>query len=66
MTSILLLTEGIYYNIWRCIYLRNEREILIFFLHFLNLDLLFKFSKKKMAVIADVFLNLYFSKNVVR
>ena len=61
MTSILLLTEGIYYNIWRYIYLRNERDILFFFLHFLDLDLLFKFSKKKMAVIADVFLNLYFS-----
>ena len=45
---------------------KRNSNFFFFFLDFLNLDLLFKFLKKKMAVVADVFLNWYFSKNVVR
>ena len=37
-----------------------------FFLDFLNLDLILNNSKKKMTLIADVFLNLPTPKNVVR
>ena len=36
------------------------------FLHFLNLDSILKIYKKKMNLIADVFLNLRTPKNVVR
>ena len=37
-----------------------------FFLHFLNLDFILNILKKKMTLIADVFLNLQTPKNVVR
>ena len=37
-----------------------------FFLHFLNLDSILKIFRKKMTLIADVFLNLRTPKNVVR
>ena len=37
-----------------------------FFLHFRNLDSISNISKKKMTLIADVFLNLRTAKNVVR
>ena len=66
MTSILLLTDATYCNIFRCNYLRNEKYFLIFFLHFLNLDYILKFFKKEKTIIADVFLNLRTTKNVVR
>ena len=36
------------------------------FLHFLNLDSIWKIYEKKMNLIADVFLNLRTPKNVVR
>ena len=36
------------------------------FLHFVNLDSIFKNFQKKMTLIADVFLNLRTRKNVVR
>ena len=36
------------------------------FLPFLNLDSILKIYKKKMNLIADVFLNLWTPKNVVR
>ena len=38
----------------------------IFFLHFLNLESILKISKKKVTLIADVFLNLRTRKKVVR
>ena len=37
-----------------------------FFLHFLNLDSILNIFQQKMALIADVFLNLWTPKNVVR
>ena len=65
MTSILLLREAIYCNIFRCIYLKKEKYLLNFFLHFLNLDSILYIFKKKMVLIADVFLSLRSQKNVV-
>ena len=47
MISILLLTEVIYCNIFRCNYLRNQKYFLNFFLHFLNLDSILNFFEKK-------------------
>ena len=58
MTSILFLTEAIYCNIFRCNYLRNEKNFRNFFLHFLNLDSILNIFKKKITLIADAFLNL--------
>ena len=66
MTSILFSTEVIYCNISRSNYLRNKNFFCIFFLHFLNLDSILLIFKKKMTLIADVFLNLQISKNVLR
>ena len=66
MTSILFWTEAIYCNIFRYLYLRNEKCFLNFILHFINLDTIFNIFKKKMTLIADVFLNLQIPKNVVR
>ena len=42
MTSILFLKEAILCNIFRCIYLRNEKYFLTFFLHFLNSNSILK------------------------
>ena len=58
MTSILFVTEAIYYNIFRCIYHRNEKYFLTFVLHFLNLESILRIFKQKVTLIADVFLNL--------
>ena len=66
MTSILFLTDVIFCNIFKSIYLRNEKYFLHFFLHFLNLDSILNIFEKKMTLIADVFLNLRTPKNVVR
>ena len=70
MKKILLLTEAIYCNIFRCNYLKIEKLFLIFFfflfLHFLNLDSILKIFKKRMTLQAHVFLNLRSQKNVVR
>ena len=66
MTSILSSTEAIYCKIFRCIYLRNEKYFVNFFLHFLNLESILNILKKKMSLIADVFLNLQTPKYVVR
>ena len=66
MTSILFLTEAIYCNIFRCIYLRNEKYFVDFFLHFLNLECILKIFRKKVSLIADVFLNLENRKEVFR
>ena len=57
MTSILFWTEAIYCNIFRCLYLRNEKYFLNFILHFITLDTIFNIFKKNMNLIADVFLN---------
>ena len=66
MTSILFLKEAIYYNIFRCIYLRNEKHFVNIFLHFLNLERILHIFIKEMTLIADVFLNLRTPKYVVR
>ena len=66
MTSILFLKEAIYCKILRCIYLRNEKNFLYYFLHFLNWDSIFNISKEKMTLLADVFLSIRTPKNVVR
>ena len=66
MTSILFLTEAIYCNIFRCNYVGNEKMFLIFFWYFLNLDLIEEIFKKRMTLIADVFLNLRTPNYVVR
>ena len=57
MTSILFLKEAIFCNIFRCIYLRNEKYFLTFFLDFLNSNSVLIIFLKKMTIIADVFLN---------
>ena len=66
MTSILFLTEAIYCNIFRWIYLRKEKHFLNLFLHFLNLEAFLNNSKGKMTLIADVFLKLRTPKYDVR
>ena len=66
MTSILFLKEAIYYNIFRWIYLRNEKHFVNIFLHFLNLERILHIFIKEMTLIADVFLNLRTPKYVVR
>ena len=66
MTSILFLTEAIYWNIFKCNYLRNQKYFPNFFLHVRHLDSILNIFKKKMTLIADVFLNLRTPKNVVR
>ena len=66
MTSIFFLIETSYCNIFRCIYLRNKKLFLNFFLHFANLDSILKIFKKKMTLIGDVFFNFGAPKNVVR
>ena len=69
MTSILFLTERLYCNIFRYIYLKNEKYFLnffffFFFLPFLNSDSILNILKRKMTLKADVFLNLRTLKNV--
>ena len=66
MTSIVFLIETIYCNILRCNYLRNKKQFPNFFFDFENLDSIFNIFKKKMTLIADVFLNWRTRKNVVR
>ena len=61
-----LLNRDNLYNIFRYNYITNEKYFLDFFLHFLSLDSILNSSKKKMTLIADVFLNLRTPKNVVR
>ena len=51
---------------FRCNYLRNEKDFVNFFLNCLTLHSILDISKKKMTLIADVFLNLRIPKNVVR
>ena len=66
MTSILSLIETIFCNIFRWYYLRKKNLFLNFFVRFQNLDSILNIFKKKMNLIADVFLNLQTPKNVVR
>ena len=67
MTSMLFLIETIYSNIFRSNYLNNKKSFSEYlFLHFRNLDLILIIFKKKMTLIADVFLKLRTPKNVVR
>ena len=65
MTSILFLTGAIYCNIFRCLYIKNEKNFLNFILHYIYLDTIFNIFKKKMNLIDDVFLNLRTLKYVV-
>ena len=57
MTSFLFLKEAI---------ISETKNIFSFFLHFLNLESILNILKKKMTLIADVFLNLRTLKNAVR
>ena len=66
MTSIFFLIEAIYCNIVRCNYLRNKNRFLNFFSHFQNFDSILNIFIKKITLIADVFLTLRTTKNVVR
>ena len=66
MTIILFLKETIYYNMFRCNFLRNKKHFLNFFLHFRNLDWILNIFQEKMTLIAHVFLNIRTAKNVVR
>ena len=65
MTSFLFFTEAIYWNIFRCIGLKNKKYFLNSFLHFLSLDSIFNIFSKKMTFVADVFLNLQTPKEVL-
>ena len=65
ITSILFLIETFYKNIFRCNYLRNEKYFLIFF-SFVNLHSILEIFKKKKTLIADAFLDLATSIEVVR
>ena len=62
MTGILFLIETIYRNIFRCTYLKKKN----FFFHFRNLDLILNIFKRKITLIADVFLNLRTPEYVFR
>ena len=67
MTSILVLTETIFWNIFRCNYLRNKKLFLIFFfLHFWSCHSILNIFQKKMTLIADTFLKLRTRKSMVR
>ena len=68
MTSILLLTEAIYCNIFGCNYLRNEKYFLSFYSFFPFSKIRFNFEdfQKKMSLAVDVFLDLRSPKNVIR
>ena len=66
MTSIFFLKGAIYCNIFRCNYLSNEQYFFNIFFLFRNLDWILEIFRKKMNLIADVFLNLRTDKNVVR
>ena len=66
MTSILFLIQTIYCKMFWCNYLRKRKFWGIFFLHFRNLDPVLNIFKKKMTLIADVFLNVRTQKKVVR
>ena len=47
MTSILFLTVAIYCNIFRCIYLKNEKDFVNFFLTFSKFRVNFEDFEKK-------------------
>ena len=66
MTSIPLLVETIECTQFRCIYLKNKRFFLNFFLQFLKSALNFEHFQKKMRLIAYVFPKLTTTKNVLR
>ena len=65
MTSILFLTEAIYCNISRFIYLTYEKIFPNFFFIFKNLESILNIFKKKMSLAADVFLTLPTPNDVV-
>ena len=66
MKSIQFSIETISSNIFRYNYLGNKKIFPIFFFRFRNLDSTLNIFKKKMTLIADIFLNLGTPKNVVR
>ena len=66
MKNIPFLTEAIYCNIFRWLYLRKEKYFLNFFVNFRNLDSVLNIKNNKMTLIADVFSSLLNPKNVVR
>ena len=65
MTSILFLIETIYSNTFRWIISETETFFSLFF-HFENQDSLLNIFRKKMSLIAAVFLNRRSPKNLVK
>ena len=63
---MLFLIETICCNIFICNYFRNKIDFLNFFLQFPNLESILNIFEKKVAFIADVFLNLKTENNDVR
>ena len=66
MTGVLFIRETIYSNIFRCIYVRNEKYFLKYFRHYGNLDSVLNIFKKNVTLIDDVFLTLRTPRIVVR
>ena len=65
MRSILFLKEEICCHIFRCIYLRNEKDFPNFLLIFRNLDWILKIFKEKDILLTHVFLKLRTPENVL-
>ena len=53
-----------YRNQFKCIYRNNQKLFVNIFIHFLNLHKIVNILKKKLSLIAEVFLNLFTAKNV--
>ena len=62
----LFLTEAIYFQHFKKQLSQTRKILSDFSLHFINLDLILNILRKKMTLIADVFLNLLTPKKVVR
>ena len=65
MATILFINAGICNSQLKCNYLKNEKIILYFLFHFVNLHQILNIRKKKMMVVANVFLKLQTVKNFV-
>ena len=67
VTGILFLQVTIYSKIFRCNYLKNKEyfPLFFFFLHFVNLNSIFKIYRKKMTLVTIVFSSLRTAKKVI-
>ena len=64
MTSIPAAIWRIFSNNFKRYYLKNGRHFLDFLLHFLNVHEIYNILKKRMSVVASLFLKLLFRKEV--